>query len=142
MLTAPEGTEVSKWTTAYNLLRESYSHETAIEFLALRYSENRQWLVTEFSDYVLSTSNTSKQGDQTMDNLTNAVKSKVNEHKTAKQPVGEKGPSMLSKAVDLFKNAPDKSRKAIIAEFQEKLEMSAAMASTYFYNAKKIIDKG
>lgn len=85
--------------------------------------------LTETTDDAPATGNTAK--------LKSAVKAKV-----AKQPKAAKAPkatkvSKVDQARELFAKATDQSRGAMIAIFMDKLGMSKAAASTYYYNIKK-----
>lgn len=137
----------------------SYSADEAREILIQKYpdAEGDILLITEPETDVgveasdVAETEVEKVGETEPDLLT-AVKTKTAKPRTAKAakakystvksakavktPVA-KGPSKVERARELYEAATDKSRKAIIALFGDKLNMSAAMASTYYYNIKK-----
>lgn len=67
------------------------------------------------------------------------VETKQKAEKKVKE-VKEKKTSKRQMAVDILIASEDKSRGAIIKLYAEKLGMSSAMASTYYYTAKELIE--
>lgn len=68
--------------------------------------------------------------------LAKAVKAKTAKPAKAAAAPKDKKVSKMDQARELYANATDKSRKAMIEVFGKELGLSAAAASTYFYNVK------
>ena len=127
----------------FNHLTASYSADEAREILAQKYPEasaDIQTLAVDPSKYGVTTVEMGKKVSVTEAGATEATPVKEKAKKVAK-PKAEKvekakTESKADKARELYASAKDKSRAAMIALFQEKLGMSKAAASTYFYNVK------
>lgn len=125
----------------FNHLTASYSEGEARDILVQKYPESES-LIKEFKVDGLRTTvvemgkvkSVTEAGSETAE-LTKAVKAKVAKVKSEK-PTKEKKVSKVDQARDLYNAAADKSRGAVIAIFMEKLGMSKAAASTYYYNIK------
>ena len=122
----------------FNHLTASYSEAEARDILVQKYPEaetvikeikpeNYRTTVVEMGK-VKSISNTVEASS-----LKKAVQTKVAKPKVEKAP---KAASKVDQARELFNASADQSRAAMIAIFQEKLGMSKAAASTYYYNVK------
>lgn len=131
----------------FNHLTASYSADEAKEILVQKYPESEgdiNLLEVDPSKYGVTTVEMGKVVSRTEpvtestdeSDLVKAVKEKT---KKVAKPKAEKAPKAESKADiarKLYAEAEDKSRAAMIALFQEKLGMSKAAASTYYYNVK------
>lgn len=121
----------SELKSTYVNLRESFSHEDSLEFLALRYPDSREWLSTDFSAYL--------QLDQDVAHMDKPDKpqtpAKQRAQKLPKIIPLTKQTSKYSKAVDIFMNADQKDFKALLPKFKE-LGLSPAASSTYYYKIK------
>lgn len=125
----------------FNHLTASYSESEARDILVQKYPESES-LIKEFKVDGLRTTvvemgkvKSVTEADSDTAELTKAVKAKVAKVK-AEKPAKEKKASKVDQARELYNAAADKSRGAVIAIFQEKLGMSKAAASTYYYNIK------
>lgn len=127
----------------FNHLTASYSADEARDILVQKYPDSEaeikaidpsQFTVTkvEMGKVVSVTEPASIEADSTA-KLKSAVKAKTAKPKAEK---ATKGASKADQARELYAKAKDKSRAAMIAVFQEKLGMSKAAASTYYYNVK------
>jgi hypothetical protein len=120
----------------FNHLTASYSPDEAREILVQKYPESES-TIKEFKVDSLRTTVVEmgkvKSVTEAGSDLVKAVKTKVAKPKADKAPKAE---SKADQARAMFLAAEDKSRGAMIALFQEKLGMSKAAASTYFYNVK------
>lgn len=129
----------------FNHLAVSYSADEAREILVQKYPEmeaeiNEIQLTVDPSKYGVTTVEMGKVVKRTEagtgNDLTEAVKAKT---KKAAKPKAEKAPKAESKADiarKLYAEAKDQSRGAMIKVFMDKLGMSKAAASTYYYNVK------
>lgn len=128
----------------FNHLTASYSESEARDILVQKYPDSES-MIKEFKVDGLRTTvvemgkvksvsdpATIETAPSAVD-LKTAVKAKVAKPK-AEKPA--KKASKVDQARELYLNAKDQSRAAMIAVFQEKLGMSKAMASTYFYSCK------
>lgn len=122
----------------FNHLTASYSADEAREILAQKYPESES-LIKEFKIDGLRTTVVEMGKVKSVTEagagaeLTKAVKAKVAKPKAEKAPKAE---SKADQARAMYLAAEDKSRAAMIVLFQEKLGMSKAAASTYYYNVK------
>ena len=120
----------------FNHLTASYSPDEAREILVQKYPDSES-TIKEFKVDSLRTTVVEmgkvKSVTEAGSDLVAAVKTKVAKPKTEKAPKAE---SKVDLARAMYVAAEDKSRAAMIALFQEKLGMSKAAASTYFYNVK------
>jgi hypothetical protein len=120
----------------FNHLTASYSPDEAREILVQKYPESES-TIKEFKVDSLRTTVVEmgkvKSVTEAGSDLVTAVKTKVAKPKAEKAPKAE---SKADQARAMYLAAEDKSRAAMIALFQEKLGMSKAAASTYFYNVK------
>lgn len=120
----------------FNHLTASYSPDEARDILVQKYPESES-TIKEFKVDSLRTTVVEmgkvKSVTEAGSDLVTAVKTKVAKPKAEKAPKTE---SKADQARAMFMAAEDKSRAAMIALFQEKLGMSKAAASTYFYNVK------
>lgn len=135
----------------YNHLIMSYSADEAKDLLIQKYPDAEadiELLVAEAEGDDIAVNHDSAQAD--IDKLQKAVKAKVEAKPKAKKaakpkaekqpkvakPKGEKG-SKVDQARDLYIAATDRSRTAIIELFMQKVGLTKAGASTYYYNLKK-----
>lgn len=126
----------------FNHLTASYSENEARDILVQKYPESES-LIKEFKIDGLRTTvvemgkvkSVTEANTAETTELTKAVKAKVAKPKAVKA-VKEKKVSKVDQARELYEAAEDKSRGAVIAVFMEKLGMSKAAASTYYYNIK------
>lgn len=124
----------------FNHLTASYTEDEARDILVHKYpdaeSEIREFKIDGLRTTTVEmgkvTAVTEADGSA---ELTKAVKAKVAKPK-AEKPVKEKKASKVDLARELYEQSEDKSRAAMIAIFMDKLGMSKAAASTYFYNIK------
>lgn len=127
----------------FNHLTASYSESEAREILVQKYPESES-MIKEFKidglrttvvemGKVKSVTEASTETAPAAVELKNAVKAKVAKPKAEK---AAKAPSKVDQAREIYEAAADKSRGAVIAVFMEKLGMSKAAASTYYYNIK------
>lgn len=120
----------------FNHLTASYSPDEAREILVQKYPDAES-TIKEFKVDSLRTTVVEmgkvKSVTEAGSDLVTAVKTKVAKPKAEKTPKAE---SKADQARAMYLAAEDKSRAAMIALFQEKLGMSKAAASTYFYNVK------
>lgn len=124
----------------FNHLSASYSADEAKDILVQKYPES-ETLIKEFKVDGLRTTvvemgkvkSVTEAGSTVATDLKTAVKTKVAKPKAESAPKKE---SKVDLARAMYVAAEDKSRAAMIALFQEKLGMSKAAASTYFYNVK------
>lgn len=127
----------------FNHLTASYSESEARDILVQKYPESES-MIKEFKidglrttvvemGKVKSVTEASAETAPAAVELKNAVKAKVAKPKAEK---AAKAPSKVDQAREIYEAAADKSRGAVIAVFMEKLGMSKAAASTYYYNIK------
>ena len=126
----------------FNHLTASYSADDAKEILVQKYPDSES-VIKEFTVDSLRTTVVEmgkvKSVKEAGSDLVTAVKTKVAKPKAEKAPKVEKAPKAESKADKarvMYTESEDKSRATMIAMFMEKLGMSKAMASTYFYSCK------
>jgi hypothetical protein len=67
-------------------------------------------------------------------------KPETKQNKTGRGRKPSEGPTKQSKAVEIFDRLKGE-KEAVISAIKEELAMSEAGATTYFYNAKKIVSK-
>lgn len=120
----------------FNHLTASYSPDEARDILVQKYPDAES-TIKEFKVDSLRTTVVEmgkvKSVTEAGSDLVTAVKTKVAKPKAEKAPKAE---SKVDQARAMYMSAENKSRSAMIALFQEKLGMSKAAASTYFYNVK------
>jgi hypothetical protein len=123
----------------FNHLTASYSPDEAREILVQKYPDAES-TIKEFKVDSLRTTVVEmgkvKSVTEAGSDLVTAVKTKVAKPKAEKAEKAPKAESKADQARAMYLAAEDKSRAAMIALFQEKLGMSKAAASTYFYNVK------
>jgi hypothetical protein len=120
-------------------LTASYSPDEAREILVNKYPDNRDDINSLQADRPTA-QDVADAIDNETDNLVAAVKAKTakstNRSKPAKQSAEHKV-TKIDRARELYANATDKSRKAMIELFTAELGLSTAAASTYYYNVKR-----
>lgn len=127
----------------FNHLTASYSENEARDILVQKYPESES-MIKEFKidglrttvvemGKVKSVTEASTETAPATVELKKAVKAKIAKPKAEK---AAKAPSKVDQAREIYEAAADKSRGAVIAVFMEKLGMSKAAASTYYYNIK------
>lgn len=129
-------TSSNVFQSMFNHLAASYTPDEAKEIMIAKYPESES-TIKEFKVDSLRTTVVEmgkvKSVTEAGSDLVTAVKTKVAKPKAEKAPKAE---SKADQARAMYLAAEDKSRAAMIALFQEKLGMSKAAASTYFYNVK------
>lgn len=124
----------------FNHLSASYSETEAREILTQKYPESetviKEIQPTAFRTTVVEMGKVKSVSDPaTMEvgaSLKKAVKAKVAKPKAET----EKKVSKVDLARELYNQSENKTRAVVIVMFMDKLGMSKAMASTYFYSCK------
>ena len=125
----------------FNHLSKSYSEDEAREILTQKYPDaetivgqinpdNYRVTKVEMGSVIKVIEAQTEQ----QDDLKHAVKQKVAKVKPV--ATGTKKVSKADQAREMYQQSTDQSRAAMIALFMDKLGMSKAMASTYFYSCK------
>ena len=133
----------------FNHLTASYTEDEAREILSQKYPDEKV-RIYEMGKLVngpveVSLDEEVEQSDT--EKLATAVKQKTTKTKAPKAPKAAKAPkapaapkekkvSKMDRARELYAEATDKSRKAMIEVFGKELGLSAAAASTYYYTVK------
>lgn len=125
----------------FNHLAMSYSEDEAREILLQKYPDMKKdigevTLTVDPSKYGVTTVEMGKVVKRTeagKSDLAEAVKAKTAKPKAEKAPKAE---SKVDIARKLYASSKDQSRGAMIKVFMDKLGMSKAAASTYYYNIK------
>ncbi len=128
----------------FNHLTASYSESEARDILVQKYpesesaireikAENFRTTVVEMGKVKSVAEPVTIETAPSVVELKTAVKAKIAKPKAEK---AAKAPSKVDQAREIYEAAADKSRGAVIAVFMEKLGMSKAAASTYYYNIK------
>lgn len=124
--------------TMFNHLTASYSADEARDILVQKYPESAdeiaQMVPTEFRTTIVEMGKVAHVIEPGAD-LKAAVKQKTAKVKAVATDES-KAPSKVDRARQLYADATDKSRAAVIAVFMAELGMSKAAASTYYYNVK------
>ena len=125
----------------FNHLAASYTEDEARDILVQKYPESEGEIkLLQPASYTVTKVEMGKvvsvQEAQTDSDLTKAVKAKVAKAPKAPKEKAPRAETKADVARQLFADAEDKSRGAMIKVFMEKLGMSKAAASTYFYNVK------
>jgi hypothetical protein len=124
----------------FNHLSASYSADEAKDILVQKYPES-ETLIKEFKVDGLRTTvvemgkvkSVTEAGSTVATDLKTAVKTKVAKPKTESAPKKE---SKVDLARAMYNQSENKTRAVVVAMFMEKLGMSKAMASTYFYSCR------
>jgi ArsR family metal-binding transcriptional regulator len=116
----------------FNHLVSSYSEDEARDILISKYPEEKTSI---YKMGVLETPRTDDKEEPT-EKLVKAVKQKVAKAPKVAAPKTPKKESKLSRARTLYAEAPDKSRRAMVAVFVAELGLSTNVASHYYYNVK------
>lgn len=127
----------------FNHLAASYTPDEAKDILVAKYpdaeSQIKEFKIDGLRTTVVEMGKVKSvvETDTETEKLTKAVKAKVAKAPKAPKDPAEKKVSKMDQARDLYAEATDKSRKAMIAVFMDKIGLSTAAASTYYYSCKK-----